>query len=103
MIDEKTHMWNTLSGRYGNLAWEMLEDMKGKRFSHKKASKYPTYIMDNWHNEEVCRTVRIWTSNSEFCVTHLNEDLKNKFFDKYTDYIRGDYTKLVKTSWSKPS
>jgi hypothetical protein len=104
MIDEKTHMWYILSDRYGDMAWEMLEDMKGEEFCHKKVSRYLTFIMNNWPDEEVCITVRTWTLNSEFIILELNEDLKNKFFDKYTDYIvRGGYTKLAKTSWSKPS
>jgi hypothetical protein len=99
MIDEKTHMWNTLSGRYGDLAWAMLEDMKGKRFRHKSVSKHLTYIMNNWPDEEVCRTVRTWLCNS-MCCTSLSEE----FLDKYKDYI-SDYIEKNKyfEKWPKPS
>jgi hypothetical protein len=72
MIDEKTHMWYILSGRYGDLAWDMLEDMKGKKFSHKKASKHLAYIMNNWPNEEVCRTLRTWMKHSDLDTNKIN-------------------------------
>jgi hypothetical protein len=87
MIDEKTHMWHTLSGRYGDLAWEMLEDMKGKKFSHKKANKHLAYIMNNWHPEEVVRTVRTWLMKSTIDTNKLDETLSLEFRDKYGEFV----------------
>ena len=87
MIDEKKHMWYTLSGRYGDLAWEMLEDMKGKKFSHKKANKHLAYIMNNWHPEEVVRTVRTWLMKSTIDTNKLDETLSLEFRDKYGEFV----------------
>jgi hypothetical protein len=87
MIDEKTHMWYTLSGRYGDLAWEMLEDMKGKKFSHKKANKHLAYIMNNWPAEEVVRTVRTWLMKSTIDINKLDETLSLEFRDKYGVFV----------------
>jgi hypothetical protein len=89
MVDEKTHMWYTLSGRYGDIAWEMLDDMKGKKFSHKKANKHLAYIMNNWPTEEVCRTMRTWLTNSTIDTSKLDEKLSLEFTDKYGEYIAG--------------
>jgi len=87
MIDEKTHMWYTLSGRYGDIAWEMLEDMKGKKFSHKKASKHLAYIMNNWPDEEVCRTMRTWLVNSNLDSKKLHTFISMQFHEKYNEFV----------------
>ena len=93
-------MWYTLSGRYGDLDWEMLIDMKGKKFSHKKANKHLAYIMNNWPAEEVVRTVRTWLMKSTIDINKLDETLSLKFRDKYGVFV-------VKNSpfemWPKPS
>ena len=104
MVDEQTHMWYVLSGHYGDLAWEMLKDMVGKRFSHKKASKYLTYIMDNWPDEEVCRTAKTWAMYSDFNPLKLDKGVFDKFVDKYSVYLYAP-NKLLLTqhSWPKPS
>ena len=80
-------MWYTLSGRYGDIAWEMLEDMKGKKFSHKKANKHLAYIMNNWHPEEVVRTVRTWLMKSTIDTNKLDETLSLEFRDKYGEFV----------------
>jgi hypothetical protein len=101
MIDEKTHMWYTLSGRYGDLAWEMLEDMKGKKFSYRKANKHIRYIMQNWPVEEVCRTMRTWLINyPSMTPSKLDEFVSLEFRDKYSQYIV-DNSPFV--PWPKPS
>ena len=99
MIDEKTHMWYTLSGRYGDLAWLMLEDMEGKKFSHKKASKHLAYIMNNWHDEEVCRTVRTWLKYSNLDSLKINTLISTQFHEKYHDFVskNGPFD-----TWPKP-
>lgn len=101
MIDAKTHMWYTLSGRYGDLAWNMLEDMqKGKRFNHIKASKHLEYIMNNWPDEEVCRTVRTWLMYSNLDSLKINTLISTQFHEKYQDFVSKNspfYT------WPKPS
>ena len=100
MIDEKTHMWYTLSGRYGDLAWLMLEDMKGKKFSHKKASKHLAYIMNNWPDVEVCRTLRTWMKYSDLDANKINTFISMQFRDRYHDFvaIKGPFQ-----TWPKPT
>jgi|694.fasta_scaffold06396_33 hypothetical protein len=100
MIDEKTHMWYILSGRYGDLAWEMLEDMKGKKFSYKKANKHLAFIINNWPDEEVCSTVRTWLIHSDLDTKKLNVILSVEFRDKYSEYVA---EKQHFDSWPKPS
>lgn len=87
MIDEKTHIWYILSGRYGDLAWDMLEDMKGKKFSHKKASKHLNYIMNNWPDIEVCRTLRTWMKYSDLDANKINTFISEQFQAKYHDFV----------------
>ena len=100
MIDEKTHIWYILSGRYGDLAWLMLEDMKGKKFSHKKASKYLAYIMNNWPDEEVCRTLRTWMKHSRLDVDKIDTFISTQFSEKYNNFVLefGPFQ-----TWTKPS
>ena len=93
-------MWYTLSGRYGDLAWEMLEDMKGKKFSHKKANKHLAYIMSNWPAEEVVRTVRTWLMKSTIDTNKLDETLSLEFRDKYGVFVAKNSPFEV---WPKPS
>ena len=100
MIDEKTHMWYTLSGRYGDIAWLMLTDMEGKKFSHKKASKYLAYIMNNWPAEEVVRTVRTWLMKSTIDTNKLDETLSLEFRDKYGAFVAKNTPFEM---WPKPS
>lgn len=100
MIDEKTHMWYTLSGKYGDLAWEMLEDFNGKKISYKRANKYLEFIMKEWPPEEVCRTVRTWMIYSDIDTNKLNEQLQLEFRDKYHAMVsEKQYFEL----WAKPS
>jgi hypothetical protein len=100
MIDEKTHMWYILSGRYGDLAWLMLEDMKGKTFSHNKANKYLTYVINNWSAEEVCRTIKTWMIYSDLDPRKINTFITNQVRDKYHDFIfkNGPFQ-----TWPKPT
>ena len=83
--EQQKQMWTILTDSYCDEAWAMLEDMKGKRLSHKRANKHLTYIMNNWPDEIVCRTVKTW-------LTHTNID-PNKLFsatefnNKYIRYI----------------
>jgi hypothetical protein len=100
MIDEKTHMWYILSGRYGDLAWLMLEDMNGKKFSHKKASKHLAYIMNSWPDVEVCRTLRTWMKHSDLDVNKINTFISMQFREKYYDFVA---TKGPFQTWPKPS
>ncbi len=93
-------MWYTLSGRYGDLAWEMLIDMKGKKFSHKKANKHLAYIMSNWPAEEVVRTVRTWLMKSTIDTNKLDETLSLEFRDKYGEFVAKNSPFEV---WPKPS
>ena len=83
--EQQKQMWTILTDSYCDEAWAMLEDMKGKRFSHKRANEHLTYIMNNWPDEKVCRTVKTW-------LTHTNID-PNKLFsatefnNRYSRYI----------------
>ena len=100
MIDEKTHMWYTLSGRYGDLTWLMLEDMEGKKFSHKKANKHLAYIMNNWPDEEACRTMKTWLNHSDLDPRKINTFITNQFREKYHEYVanNGPFQ-----TWPKPT
>ena len=80
-------MWYILSGHYGDLAWLMLKDMKGKKFSHSKASKHLAYIMNNWPDEEVCKTVRTWLKRSNLDTRKINTFVSTQFCEKYNDFI----------------
>jgi len=85
LTKQQKQMWDILTGRYGDQAWEMLEDMKGKRFSHKKANKHLSYIMNNWPDKEVCRTVRTWLTHTVLDPSKLV--LATEFNNKYSRYI----------------
>lgn len=100
MIDEKTHMWYTLSGRYGDLAWNMLEDMTGKKFSHRKASKHLAHIMNNWPDEEVIRTLKTWIKYSELNTEKINTFISQQFREKYAGFVadNGPFQ-----TWPKPT
>jgi hypothetical protein len=100
MIDEKTEFWYIISGRYGDLAWLMLEDMAGKKFSHRKASKHLVHIMNNWPDEEVCRTMKTWLNHSDLDPRKINTFITNQFREKYYEYVanNGPFKE-----WSKPT
>ena len=100
MIDEKTEFWYIISGRYGDLAWFMLEDMAGKKFSHRKASKHLAYIMNNWPDVEVCRTLRTWMKYSDLDANKINTFISMQFREKYAGFVadNGPFQ-----TWPKPS
>jgi hypothetical protein len=100
MIDEKTHMWYILSGRYGDLAWLMLEDMTGKKFSHRKASKHLAHIMNNWPDEEVIRTLKTWIKHSDLDTNKINTFVSQQFREKYAGFVADNGPFIV---WPKPS
>jgi hypothetical protein len=79
-------MWTILTDSYGDQAWSMLEDMKGKRFSHKRANKHLSYIINNWPDEEVCRTVRTWLIHASIDPNKLFS--ATEFNNKYGNYIK---------------
>ena len=100
MIDEKTKFWYIISGRYGDLAWLMLEDMMGKKFSHRKANKYLAYVMNNWPDEEACRTMKTWLNHSDLDPRKINTFITNQFREKYHEYVanNGPFQ-----TWPKPT
>jgi hypothetical protein len=100
LTKEQELMWTILQGSYGDKAWEMLEDMKGKKFSHKKASKHLAYIMDNWPDEEVCRTLRTWMLHSNLDTDKINTFISTQFHEKYRDFVRE--SRPFQT-WPKPT
>jgi len=85
---EQHQMWTILADSYGDKAWKMLADItKGKKINYRKADRHFQFIMDNWPNDEVLRTVKTWLRNTPH-VYH-SEKLKtfNEFRERYGDLI----------------
>ncbi len=99
LTKEQQNMWTILSGSYGDQAWDMLEDMQGKKFSHRKASKHLAYIMNTWPDEEVIRTLKTWIKHSDLDTDKINTFVSEQFREKYAEFVADNGPFIV---WPKP-
>jgi hypothetical protein len=87
LYDEKTLMWYILSGRYADMAWDMLDDMcRGSRFNHNKADIYLRFLMKNLGTYEVLSIVRTWLVHSKIIPSKLKT--YTEFHNQYSEVIR---------------
>jgi len=97
LTKEQHQIWTILADNYGDQAWKMLKDMhRGGKINYRKVDKYFQYIMDNWPDDEVLRTVRTWLRNTP----RIYDSKKLKTFEEFTRRY-GDL--VVEHKWdSKP-